>query len=102
MVTVTINGTSVPLDHASEGWMNRLIADARSNHAPLCIQVLVNDPAASIQFSTPECPQGAGGGKIWNERERRMIDAWNRRGLGGGPISPGDLRAFLNDISRLL
>ena len=33
MITVTINGTSVPAERASEGWVNQMIADSHLRRA---------------------------------------------------------------------
>ena len=102
MVTVTINGMSVPAERVSEGWVNQMIAESHRRHTALCLQVSIDDPSAQILFSTPGCGGAGRGTNTWNDKERRIIEGWNRRGLGGAVISPGDLRAFLNDVSRLL
>src|SRR3954469_13977397 len=101
MVTVAINRTLVSSEQASEGWINRTIAAARSRQAAICIQVRVETNRAKISFATPECPGGYGAPREWNSAERQLIDAWTKRGLTGGEISPGQLQAFLNDVEQL-
>jgi hypothetical protein len=102
VVTVSIGGMSVAVEKASEGWVNQMIAEARKRGMPLCIQVSVHTPEAQVVLSTPGCGAGGGSGRAPNDSERRIFDAWNRRGLGRGDFTPGDLRAFLNDLSRLV
>ena len=102
MVTVTINGTTVPADRANEGWVNQMLADARSRGVAPCVQINVSEPTAQIFFATPGCPRGPAGTKQWTPTELRLIDVWTRRGLGSGQFSPGELRAFLNEVQRLV
>jgi hypothetical protein len=101
MVTVTIGGMAVPADRANEGWVNQMIAEARRKGEMPCVQVSVNSRDAQVALATPGCGSGGGGGRPPNETEKRIIDAWNRRGLGAGQFSPGELRAFLHELSRL-
>ena len=101
MVTVSINGMSVPADNASQGWINQMLVEANKRGAPPCIQVSVHVEGAQLNLATPGCGSSGGGGRPPNERERRIIDAWRKRGFGEGRINPGDLRAFLQDLARL-
>ena len=101
MITVSIAGMSVPVEKAGEGWINQMIAEGRKSGAPMCIRVSVNVPGAQVALSTPGCGSGGGGGRTPNDTERRIIEAWNRRGLGQGNIHSGELRAFLNELGRL-
>lgn len=101
MISVAIGGMSVPLEKTSEGWVNQMVADARRRGVALCVQVSVNEPGAQLTLSTPGCGGGGGGGRQLNDLERRIVDAWRRRGLGNGQFSPGEFRAFLNELARL-
>lgn len=91
MITVIIGGMSVPADRANEGWVNQMIAEARRKGEMPCAQVSVNARDAQVALATPGCRGGGGGGRPPNETEKRIIDAWNRRGLGAGQFSPGEL-----------
>src|SRR5688500_1333039 len=101
MITVSIGGMSVPVEKAGEGWINQMIAEARKSGSSLCVQVSVNVPGAQVGPATPGCGGGGGGGRRPNDLERRIIEAWHRRGLGQANIHPGELRAFLNELARL-
>ena len=92
---------AVAVEKASDGWINQMIADARKRGVSLCVQVSVQAPGANVALATPGCGGGGGGGRMPNDVERRILDAWNKRGLGSGELHPGELRAFLNDLSRL-
>jgi hypothetical protein len=86
MITVSIGGMSVPVEKAREGWINQMIAEARRRGVALCIQVSVQVPTAHVTVITPACGGGGGGGWTPNATERRIVDAWNRRGLGTGKL----------------
>ena len=101
MINVSIGGMTVPVEKASEGWINQMIVEARKRGASLCIQVGINIPGIQVSLATPGCGGFGGGGRQANGAEQRIIDAWNRRGLSSGDITPGALRAFLNDLARL-
>lgn len=101
MITVSIGGMSVPIERASEGWINQMIVDARKRGALVCIQVGIDVPGAQFSLSTQGCRRGSSGGWQPNTVETRIIAAWNRRGLNEVDIHPGNLRAFLSDLGRL-
>jgi hypothetical protein len=102
VITVTIAGMPVEGGKASEGWINQMIAEARKTGLPVCVRVEIKDPSANVNLATQGCGSGGGGGRPPNELERRIIDAWNARGLASGSFSPGQLRAFLNEAARLI
>lgn len=102
MITVSIGGISVPIEKAGEGWINQMIQDARKRGVPLCVQVRVQIPGVDIALSSPGCGNVGGGGRPPNETERKIFDAWNRRGLSEPEFHPGSVRAFLNDLARLI
>lgn len=102
MITIAIGGMSVPVEKASEGWINQMLAEARKQGVPACVQVMISDPAAAMTLATPGCGGGGGGGRRPNSLEQRILDAWQRRGLGSGRFAPGELIAFLRELARLI
>jgi hypothetical protein len=101
VITVTIAGMTVDGGTASDRWINQMIAEARKQGLPICVRVEIRDPAANVNLATPGC--GArGGGRPPNDLERRIVEAWTRRGLSSGDFSPGQLHAFLNETARLV
>lgn len=102
MITVAIGGMSVPVDKASEGWINQMVEEARKRNLALCIRVSVQTPEANVSLATPGCGQGGGGGRAPNRKEQQIFEAWRRRGLEQGTVHPGDLRAFLADVGRIV
>src|SRR5687768_13205373 len=101
MISVTIGGMTVPIEKASQGWINQMFEEARKRGASLCIQVSVQTANANVALATPGCGVGGGGGRPPNPVEKRILDAWQRRKLSDGLPHPGELQAFLNDLGRL-
>jgi hypothetical protein len=87
---------------ASEGWLNQMIAEARRQGTSLCVRVEIQQPPVHIVLATAGCGGSGGGGRPPNDAERRLFEAWRKRGLSTGEFSPGQLRAFLNDIERII
>ena len=101
MITITIAGMSVPAGQASEAWIAQMLAEGQKRGVP-CVQVSVSEPGVQLALSNPlGCGGGGGGGRQPNAIEQKVIDAWNRR-VGSGRFSPGDLRAFAQDVMRIL
>jgi hypothetical protein len=102
VITLMIGGVELPVDNASEGRVNQMIAEARRAGGALCIQVRVQIDDVNVSVATPGCGRAGSGGRQANAKEQRILDAWARRGLSSGELSPGELRAFLNELRRLL
>ena len=103
MIMVRIAGMAVDGRQASEGWINQMIVESRRQGSALCVQVEIQQPpVVQMVLTTPGYGGGGGGGRLPNELERKLFDAWNRRGLGTGEFSAGQLRAFLNEAERAL
>ncbi len=93
---------TVPIEKASEGWINQMFEEARKKGIALCVQVNVQVPNANMALATPGCGLGGGGDRAPNSVEQQIFDAWSRRGLAQGSLHPGELRAFLNDLGRII
>ena len=102
MVTVSIAGMEVPAERASQGWVNQMIAEARKRGVPLCVRVDVNTGDVQLSLTTPACGPGTGGGRPLTRKEQRIVDAWIARGLTTDSFAPGDVVAFLQQLSRLI
>ena len=101
MIEVTIAGTTVSVDRASEGWISRMIADARRSGTEPCVLVSVRATGVELGLSTPACG-GGGGGRQANAKETEIIEAWRSRGLATGQLSPGELTSFLSQLRRMV
>lgn len=101
MIEVTIAGTTVPFEQASEGWINRMMVASLSRSAQPCVRVTIEISGANFSLSTAGC--GGGGVSNWqpNAKEREIIDAWEAQHLGSTHVTPGAVIAFLHKLRRL-
>jgi hypothetical protein len=84
MISVSIGGMSVALDKAGEGWITQMLTEARKGGSTPCVRVTIDVSGAKVGLATPG-RGGGGGSRLPNDLERRILDAWNRRGLGSVP-----------------
>jgi hypothetical protein len=101
MIEVTINGTTVSFEQASEGWINRTMAEPLSRGAQPCVRVTIDISGANFSLSTQGC--GGGGPSSWrpNAKEQEIIDIWEAQHLGSTRVTPGAVIAFLHKLKRV-
>lgn len=101
MIQVTIGGTTVPFEQASEGWINRTMAEPLSRGEQPCVRVTIDISGANFSLSTQGC--GPGGASNWrpNAKEQEIIDLWEAQHLGSARVTPGAVIAFLHKLRRL-
>jgi hypothetical protein len=101
MIRVAIGGSDVDIAEASPEWINQQINRRRADGVAVCVRVAINQADINVGLTTPTCG-GGGGGRAPNERERRIMELWNERGLNQNDFSGGNLVAFLRQLQRLL
>lgn len=102
MITIKIGSDEVTLEQADEGWINQQINRRRRESVAVCVQVNIQEPDVRMTLSTPTCSVNGGGGRAPNQRERRIFDLWNERGLNQQDFMSGAVIAFLHQLRRLL
>jgi hypothetical protein len=100
-MTIQIGSSEANFVDVSEGWIAQQLNARRSDGLSPCVRVKVTTPEVNIVLSTPVCPAG-GGGRGPNQREQRIFDLWNERGLNRENIAPGQLVAFLHQLEHLV
>lgn len=82
MVEVTIAGDSIAADRVSEGWLNKMLVEARKHGGMPCVQVRIKESAVDMVLSTPGCGGAPGGRQAKREGARDpagMGPTWSRR-----------------------
>lgn len=102
MSTIKIGQTEVPLEQADEGWINQQINGRRADGALVCVQVTLFEGEVNVVLRTPTCGNGGGGGRLPNEREKRIFQLWDERGLNSPDFTGGNLVGFLRQLRRIL
>jgi len=101
MVRIQIGDMERELACADESWINQQINRRRADGQNVCVRVTINKDDLNMRLSTPSCASG-GGGRPPNNREKRVFDLWDHRGLNEVDFTGGKLVAFLKQLSRLL
>ena len=101
MITISIEGTTLPLADARPDWIAQQINRRRADGRPVCVSVSIQTDDVNVRLTTPEC-NGVGGGRMPNAREQRLLDLWERAGLRKGDYSAGDLISFLRRLETIL
>lgn len=101
MITVEIGESKRDLEDASPDWINQQINRRRRDSSPVCVRVCVKCGDIDLVTSTPACPRGGGGRKA-TERELKVFELWEKRGLHRENLSGGNLVAFLQQIEDLV
>lgn len=87
---------------ADESWINQQINRRRADGQVVCVRVNIQKDDLNMGLSTPTCGSMCGGGRPPNNREKRVFDLWDQRGLNDVEFTGGSLVAFLKQLSRLL
>jgi len=103
MIKVQIGSSELPIEKADAHWISEQINRRRREGQQICVRVsILLAPEVNILLSTPNCPRGGGISRPLREKEQRMFDLWDKRGLNEPEIQPGSLIAFLSQLEKLL
>lgn len=102
MIRVQIGDMERELAGADEHWINQQINRRRADGESVCVKVTINEDDFNMILSTPSCGSCGGGGRPPNNREKRIFDLWDHRGLNDIDFTGGSLVAFLKQLMRLL
>ena len=103
MVTVTVGGSQKSLEEALKGgWISEQFERQGTDRGSICVQVAIKRPNIDLLLSTPSCGGGGGGNRSLTAEENRVVELWRRRGLTDLSTNPGEVQAFLRQLSQLL
>ena len=102
MVTIRIGSAQTSLEEMDEGWVNQQLSRRHADGFAVCVQVSISEPEVTMSLSTPQCAGGGGGGRLPNQRERRILELWSEHRLNGTDYTGGNLIAFLRQLRRLV
>lgn len=102
MVRIRIGDMERELGGADEHWINQQINRRRADGQSVCVRVNIQRNDLNMGLCTPSCGPIGGRGRPPNNREKRVFDLWDQRGLNNVDFAGGNLVAFLKQLSRLL
>lgn len=101
MIFVKIGNEEFRWDEVDKSWIARAINERRTARESVCVQVRISCDDVSVRLTTPNCG-GGGGNRPPTQDEQEIVDLWNRHGLNKNDFSPGNVLAFLQQVSRLV
>lgn len=97
MIEVDLNGQKYNVSDINPGWLSEQLIRREENGISVCLRVCINRNNVSLSLSWGDCGNASGGRQPSSE-EQEVLEVWNKLGCGAGPIHPGKLMAFLNQI----
>lgn len=102
MSTITIGSETRPLAEADAEWIVRQINGRRRDVGHVCVTVSLAVSGVNIGLATPACNSGGGSIRTLNPLEREIVELWKKLGLNGDDFSPGNVVAFVKQVSQRL
>jgi len=103
MITVRIGGSERSFtSDPDESWINQQINGRRADGQTVCVQVSIETDSINVRLTTPTCSGGGGGGRQPSEREREVLELWEKLKLNAANFHGGNVVAFLKQVRRLL
>lgn len=100
MIEVKIGEAVSDIRSASEGWINQQINQRKADGLSVCVKVTIKEEGLDMVLLTPTCPSGGGGSRPPRNREQKLFDLWNKRGLNRPDFTGGNLVAFLKQLKN--
>lgn len=104
MITVEIDQQTATIQEAvSGGWIaEQLKRRARNSEPPPCIRIQIEEGTVNVTLKTQACGgHGGGGRRRPNSQEEKVFELWQKHDLASGQPDPGELQAFLRQLSQL-
>jgi hypothetical protein len=102
MVTIRIGNETRNLEDADESWITQQVGGRQEAGASVCVEVRIEIGALRIRLATPGCGSGTAGTRPPRPDEAKIIQAWERLGLGSDAFSGGNVVAFTKQLRGLL
>lgn len=99
-ITVTIGTSERDVKEIEPNWITEQIVRRKQDGVPVCVIVKIKTNGLDMVLASGDCPSGGGpGGRPPTQQEREIFALWEKLHLKQGDISPGNLIAFLKQVS---
>ena len=102
MIKIQIGQDEKKLADVSPGWINQQINRRRADGLTVCVKVFVDEGDLNMILTTPSCRSSVGRSRAPNQREKKVFDLWEQRGLKKDSFTGGNLVAFLEQLQNYL
>lgn len=102
MITISIGNATRGIETADAHWIIQQIQDRRKDGVSVCVIVRVRQGDLDLTLATIGCSGSGGGRRPLTHGEKGVVDLWMSRGLSEPDFAPGNMVAFLRQLSRAL
>ena len=101
-IRIRIGQDERELAQADEHWIISRIKQEEANQGSVCVRVIIKGDGVDMVVSSGGCSGGGSGGRQANAREQEIFELWNKHGLNGKHLAPGEVNAFLKQIRKIV
>lgn len=101
-IRIRIGQDERELSQADEHWIISRIKQEEANQGSVCVRVIIKGDGVDMVVSSGGCSGGGGGGRQANAREQVIFELWNKHGLNGKHLAPGEVNAFLKQVRKIV
>lgn len=98
-IKVKIGTNERDISEMEPNWISEQIVRRKQDGVPVCVVVKIESNGLDMSLASGGCPTGGGGGRAPNPQETKIFDLWEKLHLKETDISPGNLIAFLEQMS---
>lgn len=101
MIEIQIDGSKKSIDEDYESWVNQQINNRRKDGQIICIRVFIKEEQINLVLSSRECSSSRVSRSLL-EKEKAIVDLWNKCRLNTSDFHGGNLIAFLKQVRKYL
>lgn len=102
-IRIRIGQDERELAHADEHWIISRIKQEEANQGSVCVRVIIKGDGVDMVVSSGGCSGGSGGGSRQpNAKEQEIFELWDKHGLHGKHLAPGEVNAFLKQVRKIV
>jgi len=101
LIEIQIDGSKKSIDEDYESWVNQQINNRRKDGQIICIRVFIKEEQINLVLSSRECSSSRVSRSLL-EKEKAIVDLWNKCRLNTSDFHGGNLIAFLKQVRKYL
>lgn len=99
-IKVIIGTNEREINDIEPSWITEQIVRRKQDGVSVCVKVKIKSNGLDMVLVSGDCPSGGVGGRPPTSQERAIFELWEKLHLNQNNISPGNLIAFLKQVSR--
>ncbi|MFP4381881.1 MAG: hypothetical protein ACLFUS_15385 [Candidatus Sumerlaeia bacterium] len=101
MIRVNIAGAERELGKADKNWIIHQIEARQKEGQLVCVRVIVEEDGVNMILSTPTCAETSNSRLRPNQKEKTIIEIWEKSGLSSHSFKALNVIRFFEQIEKL-